>query len=68
MRAIFFAGMARSYRGDYLPSSRTSESRVISLMDLAPVSTMATRISFSIRSVTISRIVVSHCATWILAR
>ena len=31
-------------------SSRTSESAVISLIDLAPVSTMATRISFSISS------------------
>ncbi|MNP24492.1 hypothetical protein D3C76_1172550 [compost metagenome] len=37
-------------RGNQAPSSRTSESRVISLMVLAPVSTMATRISFSNRS------------------
>ncbi|MNZ44912.1 hypothetical protein D3C78_625500 [compost metagenome] len=33
--------------GRQAPSSRTSESRVISLIDLAPVSTIATRISFS---------------------
>ncbi|MNJ37820.1 hypothetical protein D3C77_326550 [compost metagenome] len=44
------SGGDRCGRGNQAPSSRTSESRVISLMVLAPVSTMATRISFSNRS------------------